>query len=68
MTSYRVLIELISHTRTEQGLEVYAVLDERKYALKQQVSDAEMAALKLERHEFHGDWNYTIKPHDKPEL
>ena len=26
------------------------------------VSDEELAAVPLDRHEFHGDWNYTIKP------
>jgi hypothetical protein len=26
------------------------------------VSDAEMAAIKLPPTEFHGEWNYTIKP------
>jgi len=27
------------------------------------VDDDEMAALNIHRHEFHGEWNYTIKPH-----
>jgi hypothetical protein len=27
------------------------------------VTDEELAALRLERAEFHGEWNYTILPH-----
>ena len=30
------------------------------------VSDAEMAALKIKRAEFHGEWNYTISPNTYP--
>jgi hypothetical protein len=26
------------------------------------VSDAQLAKVRLERHRFHGDWNYTIHP------
>ncbi|MBM3772497.1 MAG: hypothetical protein FJW27_19475, partial [Acidimicrobiia bacterium] len=30
------------------------------------VSDAQMATVQLKRHEFHGDWNYTIAPRFTP--
>jgi len=26
------------------------------------VTDEEMTHVNLERHKFHGDWNYTIRP------
>ncbi len=26
------------------------------------VTNAEMDAINIQRHEFHGDWNYTISP------
>ena len=26
------------------------------------VTDAQLATVRLERHRFHGDWNYTIHP------
>ena len=29
------------------------------------VTDVEMAAVRLERHRFHGEWNYTIRPATK---
>ena len=30
------------------------------------VSDAQMAALPLTRHDWHGDWNYTLRPATRP--
>lgn len=62
LTSYEVIVNLIAATRTKTGLKVYAVLDDKKYLLRQKVSDAEIQALQVRRHEFHGEWNYTIKP------
>ena len=60
LTSYEVIINLI--TSTNAGLKVYAILDERTYPLKKKVSNKEMKLLCIERHEFHGEWNYTINP------
>jgi hypothetical protein len=49
----------------DTGLKVRAELDENKYPGGVKVSDAQMAAINLSRHAFHGDWNYTIAPRDK---
>lgn len=65
LTSYEVIVDLIASTSTEAGLKVYAVLDDRMYHLKQKVSDREMQLLHIERDEFHGEWNYTVKPQDQ---
>lgn len=62
LTSYEVIVSLIASTKTAAGLKVYAALDDRPYRLKQKVSDREMKALRIEADEFHGEWNYTIKP------
>ena len=43
-------------------LKVYARLDETDYPKGVAVSDKEIAKVNLRRHEFHGDWNYTIHP------
>jgi len=53
---------LIAATTTRTGLEVYAQLDQRNYPDKIKVSDAELAAVHLEGHHFHPEWNYAIKP------
>ena len=62
LVSYRVIVELISATTTETGLTVRCQLDTGQYPNGIVVSDAEMAAINIQRAEFHGDWNYTISP------
>jgi hypothetical protein len=56
------VVNLISHTKTKTGLEVKARLDERVYQKRINVSDKELAAVNLQRDEFHGEWNYKIRP------
>jgi len=62
LTSLETIIELISHTTTEEGLTVTAVKDTNSYPTGLKVSDEDMAALKITSNPFHGDWNYTIQP------
>jgi len=62
LTSLETIIELISHTTTEEGLTVMAVKDTNSYPTGLKVSNEDMAALNLTSHPFHGDWNYTIQP------
>ncbi len=60
LSSYKVIVNLIASTKTKTGLKVYAVLDERVYALKKKVTDEEMQSLNLYPDKFHGEWNYAI--------
>jgi transposase len=62
LRSYRTIVQLIAATTTDAGLKVRAELDESKYPKGVKVSDAELAAIRLKPHSFHGDWNYTIMP------
>ena len=62
LRTYRAIVQLIAATTTEAGLKVRAELDENKYPKGIKGSDAQLAAVNLSRHEFHGDWNYTITP------
>ena len=62
LTSLEVVLELISHTTTREGLVVTALKDSQIYPTGLKVSDEELAALNLVRDAFHGEWNYTIKP------
>jgi hypothetical protein len=57
-----VVVESISHTTTETGLEVHAWLDSAKYEKGRQVTDAELATCRIKRHKFHGEWNCEIQP------
>lgn len=65
LVSRQAIVELISNTTTRQGLTVRAALDTNKYETGIKVSDAELAQIQMTRHEFHGDWNYTITPTNK---
>lgn len=62
LETLEIVVNLIGATTTEQGLEVHAWLDEKKYEKSRQVSDAELAAVYIKRNKFHGDWNYEIHP------
>jgi hypothetical protein len=60
--SLSVIVSLIASTRTAAGLRVRCELDRGAYPKGETITDAQMATLKLGRHPFHGDWNYTITP------
>jgi len=62
LISRQAAVSLIASTTTRTGLIVKAALDTRHYQTAIKVSNAELAKLRLNRHPFHGDWNYTIKP------
>ncbi len=62
LTSHQVIIDLIGATTTRTGLTVHAELDDNAYPTGIRISDTEMNALPITRHEFHGEWNYTLKP------
>lgn len=60
LVSYRTIIELISATTTKSGLTIRAEEDLNYYETGTKVTNAELASVPLVRHEFHGDWNYSI--------
>ena len=62
LVSHEVILNLIANTTTQQGLRIQAELDAATYPLKTKVTDEELAAVKIKRHQFHGEWNYSIRP------
>ncbi len=56
------IVSLIGSTHSRAGLHVRAELDRGPYPAGVTVTDAQLASVRLERHRFHGDWNYTIHP------
>src|SRR5215469_1227048 len=62
LTSHEVIVNTIAATTTRTGLRVHAELDTRRYPAGQVISDAQMAGLPLARHDWHGEWNYTVRP------
>jgi hypothetical protein len=65
LRDYETIVKLIARTTTAKGLKVTCRLDRRKYPTGRKVTDEEMRQVNLERHKFHGDWNYTIRPHSE---
>jgi transposase len=62
LVTHQAIVNLIASTTTRTGLTVKAALDTNHYETKIKVSDEQLAGLNLKRHEFHGDWNYTLLP------
>ena len=62
LTSLEVIVQLIGDTHTETGLWVRAELDLNRYPTGTLVTDKELAAVRLRRAKFHGEWNYTVRP------
>jgi transposase len=60
LTSLRVIIELIAATTTATGLTIQADYDPHWYPTKVKITNKQLAAVPLDPHEFHGEWNYTI--------
>lgn len=60
LVTVQAIVELIGNTRTTKGLVVKAALDPNDYPSGKKVSDEQLNQVQLERHTFHGDWNYTI--------
>jgi len=66
LTSLRVIIELISATTTTTGLTIQADYDPSWYPTGVKITNKELAAVPLDSHEFHGEWNYTITAQSNP--
>jgi hypothetical protein len=61
LISHEVIVNLIASTKTRSGLTVRAELDTAEYPKGLVISDEELETIKIERNEFHGDWNYRIR-------
>ena len=62
LETLEVVVNLIGSTRTTEGLEVHAWLDEKKYQKGRKVTTEELQDVQIKRNSFHGDWNYEIHP------
>lgn len=66
LTSLRTIIELISATATSTGLTIQADYDSNWHPTGVKVTNKELAAVPLQPHDFHGEWNYTINAQSIP--
>ncbi len=65
LETMEIVVNLIGSTRTKEGLEVHAWLDEQQYQKAKSVSDAQLSEVRIRRDAFHGEWNYKILPNRK---
>jgi hypothetical protein len=62
LVSLAASVSLIASTHSRSGLRVRSEIDRRRSPDGVTLTEAQMATVRLTRHEFHGDWNYTIYP------
>lgn len=62
LVNLQTIVELIGNTTTTTGLIIKTKVDKREYLKGRKISEDEFASINLERMEFHGEWNYTIRP------
>ena len=62
LEDYETVVQLIGAVKTKGGLKVKARLDLNDYQKGKVVSDDELKYIRLKKHKFHPEWNYTIKP------
>lgn len=56
------VVSLIGNTKTKTGLKIKAKLDENVYEKGRKITDEELESICIEKSDFHGEWNYKIKP------
>ena len=64
LVSFETVVNMISATRTSQGLRVKAVLDRGRYETGVKITDEQMNELKLRPHQQNPEWNYSLIPRD----
>ena len=66
LETLRTVIELISATTTTTELTIQAAHDPTTYEKGIKITNAELAAVPLHPHDWHGEWNYTIDAQPDP--
>lgn len=62
LLSHQVVVQLIGHATTREGLKVKAKLDRHEYPTGVKVTPSELDSVNLIPQKFHGEWNYKIQP------
>ncbi len=62
LTSIQLIVDLIGATKTAKGLKVRATIDTGEYETGRKITDQQLKKINITKSDFHGEWNYTIKP------
>ena len=63
LQTHETIVETTAATTNKTGLTVQATLDTNTYEKGIKITDKQMCAFEAQhpqRHEFHGNWNYTV--------
>ncbi len=55
-------VNYIRATTTKTGLTIGADINPNTYEKGIKISNAQLRAVNIKKHDFHGEWNYTISP------
>jgi transposase len=66
LKTHQVVVDLIGSTTTTTGLTVHCVLDTAPYPIGVKHTKKDVDNLPITRHDFHGEWNYTLVPATRP--
>jgi transposase len=66
LRTHQIIVDLIGSTTTATGLTVHCVLDTGQYPAGIKYTKKEVDALPITYHDFHAEWNYTVRPADTP--
>jgi len=66
LQTHQIIVDLIGNTTTTTGLTVHCVLDTDHYPTGIKYTTKDVEALPITRHDFHGEWNYTVQPPTRP--
>jgi len=62
LLTHATIVSLIAATTTDTGLKVRCELDRGSYPKSIAVTDEQMRRVRLTPDQFHGEWNYSIRP------
>lgn len=62
LVSLETIVNLIGNTKTKNGLAIKAIVDKKTYTKGRKISDQDFKSLNIKNCDFHGEWNYIIKP------
>jgi hypothetical protein len=62
LISLETVVNLIANTQTSKGLTIQSALDQGTYKKGIKISDEEMTKLCISLDDFHGEWNYSVRP------
>ena len=63
LVDLQTIVELIGNTKTTTGLTVKVIVDKNIYETGKKISDVDFEKINIQKDTFHGEWNYTIRPH-----